>query len=56
MRFQRSQNAAGPSSSVGITRFFDTDLAGPKLSPEFVLGISVVFVVFMVVLKYLKLF
>lgn len=56
MRFQRSQNTGGPSSSVGITRFFDTDLSGPKLSPEFILGISVAFVILMVALKFLRLF
>jgi preprotein translocase subunit Sec61beta len=56
MRFQRSQNTGGPSSSVGITRFFDTDMSGPKMTPEFVLGLSVAFIILMFALKMLALF
>ncbi len=42
MKFQRTASAgiSGPSSSIGIMRFFDTDTAGPKLTPEFVVLIA----------------
>ena len=42
MKFQRtsSEGVSGPSSSIGIMRFFDTDTAGPKLTPEFVVLIA----------------
>lgn len=56
MKMNRGPSVAGPSSSVGIARFFDTDTSGPKLSPEFVLGISVAFVILMFVLKAFALF
>jgi preprotein translocase subunit Sec61beta len=41
----------GPSSSLGIMRFFDVDTAGPKLTPEFVLGITVAFIVIILFLR-----
>lgn len=37
------QEVAGPSSSLGIMRFFDTDMAGPKITPEFVIVLCVIF-------------
>ena len=37
------QDVAGPSSSLGIMRFFDTDMAGPKITPEFVIVLCVIF-------------
>ncbi len=37
MKFQRtSGGVSAPSSSIGIMRFFDTDTAGPKLTPALV--------------------
>jgi len=41
----------GPSSSLGIMRFFDADTAGPKIGPEFVVGFAVVFIAVIVGLK-----
>ncbi|HZX34244.1 MAG TPA: SEC61-beta family protein [archaeon] len=43
MKFTQSQGSSGPSSAIGILRFFDTDSGGPKISPEFVLGVAVIF-------------
>jgi len=42
MKFTQSQGSSGPSSAIGILRFFDTDSGGPKIS-EFVLGVAVIF-------------
>jgi len=42
---------SGPSSSIGIMRFFDTDSGGPKISPEFVIGVTVVFTLLMAALQ-----
>lgn len=43
MKLTRESGESGPSSSIGIIRFFDTDSGGPKMRPEFVLGLAVVF-------------
>ena len=42
--------AGGPSSSIGIMRFFDADSKSPKLSPYFVVGATTVFLVIMLIL------
>ncbi|GEM_PF-3536063 len=31
----------GPSSAIGLIRFFDTDAGGPKISPEFIFAITI---------------
>jgi preprotein translocase subunit Sec61beta len=43
---------SGPSSSIGIMRFFDVDTKGPKLTPEFVVGLAIVFVVLVLAIKF----
>lgn len=54
MKFQRSSDiGGGPSSSIGIMRFFDTDMGGPKLSPEFVLAVILAFTFLMLVLHFM---
>ncbi|MFH1587573.1 MAG: preprotein translocase subunit Sec61beta [Candidatus Diapherotrites archaeon] len=55
MKFQKtSAGAAGPSSALGIMRFFDTDAGGPKMSPEFVVIAAVLLaVVVLIVGKFL---
>ena len=46
MKFTRTAGgASGPSSSIGIMRFFDSDTGGPPISPEFVMIIGVILVV-----------
>ncbi|MFH1391040.1 MAG: SEC61-beta family protein [Candidatus Diapherotrites archaeon] len=45
MKFNSSPQSSGPSSAIGIMRFFDTDTGGPKMSPEFVVGLAIVFTV-----------
>ncbi len=52
MKFTQSgSGVSGPSSSIGIIRFFDTDSGGPKVTPEFIIGASVAFALVLVVLK-----
>lgn len=49
MKFQKTQGPSGPSSALGITRFFDTESPGPKMSPEFVIiAVAVVTAAFIV--------
>lgn len=45
---------SGPSSSIGIMRFFDADTKGPKLTPEFVIGLAVAFIALVLAVQYLK--
>ena len=44
VKLNRSPGVSGPSSSLGIMRFFDADTAGPKLTPEFVIIVSIVLI------------
>ena len=46
-----SSGVSGPSSSIGIIRFFDTDSGGPKITPEFVLVASVAFALVLVAFR-----
>ena len=44
MKFNQSKStSSGPSSSIGIMRFSDSDSGGPKISPEFIIAAAVVF-------------
>jgi len=40
----------GPSSSIGIMRFFDADSKSPQLSPYFVIGATAIFVLIILIL------
>ncbi|MBU0635648.1 preprotein translocase subunit Sec61beta [Candidatus Micrarchaeota archaeon] len=42
---------SGPSSSLGIMRFFDVDSSGPKMTPELVMGIAIGFTILILVLQ-----
>ena len=50
MKLNKGPRRSGPSSSIGILNFFDTDVGGPQLSPEFVLILTAAFIVLMLVL------
>ncbi len=39
---QSKPQGQGPSSAIGVQRFFDTDEGGPKLTPEMVFGFTIV--------------
>lgn len=56
VKFTKSKTAeagGGPSSAIGIMRFFDSDSKSPKLSPYFVIGVTVVVIVGILFLKYI---
>ncbi|HZX19608.1 MAG TPA: preprotein translocase subunit Sec61beta [archaeon] len=44
MKFTKNSAASsGPSSSIGIMRFTDTQLGGPKIPPEAVVVFALIF-------------
>ncbi|MDP6670465.1 MAG: preprotein translocase subunit Sec61beta [archaeon] len=45
VKLTKGPAVSGPSSSIGIMRFFDADTSGPKFSPEFLVGLSVVVII-----------
>jgi len=51
VKLSKGPRVSGPSSSLGIMRFFDSDTSGPKLSPEFVLGAALALIVFVLVAR-----
>lgn len=53
MKLQKAKGMAGPSSSIGLMRFFDTEMAGPKISPEFALILTTVIVVLVLVMRFI---
>jgi preprotein translocase subunit Sec61beta len=46
-----SEAGSGPSSAIGIMRFFDADSKSPQLSPYFLIGVTIVFIIALLVLK-----
>ncbi len=54
MKFTRTSGAAGPSSAIGIMRFFDVDTGGPKITPEFILIITCLFIISMLALHFMS--
>jgi len=51
VKLNKGPSVSGPSSSLGIMRFFDADTAGPKLTPEFVIGIALVLIIIVLIAK-----
>ena len=51
-----SEAGSGPSSAIGITRFFDADSKSPTLSPYVVVAIIAVFIIALLVVKNLMVF
>ncbi len=51
VKLSRGPAVSGPSSSLGIVRFFDANTSGPKLTPEFVIGIALALIVLVMILK-----
>ena len=45
---QSAPQAQGPSSGIGVQRFFDTDEGGPQLTPQMVFGFAIVVVILFV--------
>ncbi|MFA5126108.1 MAG: preprotein translocase subunit Sec61beta [archaeon] len=48
-----SEAGGGPSSAIGIMRFFDADSKSPKLNPYFVVGAIAIFIILILLLKFL---
>jgi preprotein translocase subunit Sec61beta len=48
------KTTSGPSSAIGIMRFFDADTPGPKLSPQFVVVVAFIIAVIMIILNALS--
>ena len=53
MKFTKGTAGTGPSSAIGIMRFFDVDTGGPKMTPEFILIITGAFIVVELVLHFM---
>ena len=51
VKLQHGPASQSPSSSLGIMRFFDADTRGPKISPEFIVGLSVVVIIVLLIAK-----
>ena len=56
MKFEKQKNTggAGPSSAIGLIRFFDTEVGGPKMTPEFVLVIALFFIIAMLLFHFIS--
>ncbi|MFH1752093.1 MAG: preprotein translocase subunit Sec61beta [archaeon] len=54
MKFKKSNPLTGPSSAIGITRYFDSDSAGPKMSPEFIVGLCIAIIAVLLVLHLMS--
>jgi len=51
VKLSRGPSVTGPSSSLGIVRFFDADTSGPKLTPEFVVGVAIALIAIVLVVR-----
>lgn len=51
VKLQKIPGVSGPSSSIGIMRFFDADTKGPKMQPEIIMAIALAFVVIVLIAK-----
>lgn len=54
MKFERSGSVGGPSSAIGIMRFFDVDMGGPKISPESILVATAILIVIIIALQLMS--
>ncbi|MCX8158098.1 MAG: preprotein translocase subunit Sec61beta [Candidatus Diapherotrites archaeon] len=54
MKFRKiGDTSQGPSSTLGIMRFFDVEIGGPKISPGFVIGLTLAFILIIIILKFI---
>lgn len=51
VKLTHGPSVSSPSSSLGIMRFFDVDTKGPKMTPELVVGIAIVFTLFVLAIQ-----
>ncbi|MBI5553361.1 MAG: preprotein translocase subunit Sec61beta [Candidatus Diapherotrites archaeon] len=53
MKTSKGSSTPAPPSSVGILSFSDVKMKGPQLSPEFVIGLTVVVILGLIILHVL---
>ncbi len=51
VKLRKSKNVSQPSSTLGLMRFSDSDASGPKITPEFVIALSLVIIIVILVLQ-----
>ncbi len=55
VKFTRNKaDTSGPSSAIGIMRFFDSDSKSPKLNPYFVIGAIALIVIAIIAVKLMS--
>ncbi len=54
MASMKKTQVQGPSGGAGLIRYFDVDEGGLKLSPKFVVGIILVFVIMEIIVGFLS--
>jgi len=52
VKLRKGPGVSSPSSSLGIMRFFDADTKGPKMSPEFVIALSLGLILVVLAARY----
>ncbi len=52
VKLKKGRRTTGPSSTIGLMRFFDTESKGPKVSPEFVIIASAAVGITWIVLQH----
>lgn len=48
---QSAPQAQGPSSGIGVQRFFDTDEGGPQLTPQMIFGFTIAVIILFVAVR-----
>ncbi|MGI6589820.1 MAG: hypothetical protein ACOX1V_04130 [Candidatus Iainarchaeum sp.] len=51
LKSKPKEGGGGPSSAIGITRFFDASSKSPQLNPYLVIVAIIVFIIFILALK-----
>jgi len=53
VKLRKGKSTSSPSSSIGLMRFFDAESKGPKISPQFIMVLTVaIAVIWIVLLKF----
>lgn len=51
VKLRKGRSVSGPSSSIGLMRFFDAESKGPKLSPKFIVLLCIAVAVTWIVVQ-----
>ncbi len=53
VKLRKGKSTSAPSSTIGLMRFFDAESKGPKISPQFVIVLTVaIAIIWIVILKF----